>query len=177
MDDTSIELGIMRFPPRPGDGPARPFWTYITNGMSERRLPGEVKPRGNPEHRFELLAYTLHKTSWVVELLAEMAYYPFQQRSGFAIGHTFEVAATQRGLWSGYLLSFPMFEPAEFNPVAIDIGISDWIFIAQVVGLKTQELNFGIKHGGLELAKRLAAVVDVHEMAFLDVQRVSLVIG
>jgi suppressor of fused protein SUFU len=152
MEDGVTPLGIMVFEPVEGE---RPFWTYATNGMSERRMPCENEPHGDPEYRIELLAYSGSQAEWVVKLLQSMAVYPFEHRSGFALGHTIPVDAPQPRLWDGYLLAGPFLEDKEFNPLAIDIGIGeDWVFFLQVFGLLQPELDVGIAEGGPKLWKQ-----------------------
>jgi hypothetical protein len=96
-----MEFKPVRKPPRDRD-----FWTYVTNGMSERRMPCETEPHGDPKYRIELLAYSGSKAEWVVKLLQSMAVYPFEYRSGFAPWHTIPVNAPQPRLWDGYLNHF-----------------------------------------------------------------------
>src|SRR5262245_36338186 len=104
MEDDSTELGVLEFPPSIHRG--RGFWTYATNGMSQRRMPCEAEPHGDPTIRFELLAYCYGQTPWVVTLLRELAAYPFLHCSGFAVGHTISVEADNQR-WSGFLIGMP----------------------------------------------------------------------
>ena len=136
MEDQATSLGVMVFPPGGENSPAaRPFWTYATNGLSERRMPCRVPPHGDPADRLELLAYTLSYAEWVERLLAELAAYPFVHGSGLAIGHTLPVQPGAENPWHGYLITQPRHEGPEFNPLAIDIGFDDWVSYGQVVGL------------------------------------------
>jgi hypothetical protein len=176
MEDGSTELGVMEFGPQESK---RRFWTYATNGMSERRMPCVQEPHGDPKFRLELLGYCENRADWVVKLLEAMACYPFQHGLGFAIGHTIPVSAPRPRLWDGYLLVQPLMERGEFNPMAIDVGIGDdWIFFAQVLGLVGKELDFGISKGGPALEKRIRAACSEDELAttcFLDRKRKPLI--
>ncbi len=155
MEDGRTKLGIMAFPP---NDKGRRWWTFATNGMSERRMPCIEDPHGDPRHRLELVTYARASADWICELLAEMARYPFSHRSGFAIGHTLPVTAKPGNLWSGYLILSPKLEPAEFNPLAFDVGIGDdWIFFAEVIGLKADELRQAIEIGGSQVCGDFSA--------------------
>lgn len=39
MDEASVALGIMEFRPIAAGNIRRAQWTYVTNGVSERRMP------------------------------------------------------------------------------------------------------------------------------------------
>jgi hypothetical protein len=177
MEDGLTKLGVMEFEPSKQD--SRPFWTFATNGMSERRMPCIEEPHGPPEMRLELMAYSSDRADWIIELLRAMAVYPFQYRTGFVIGHTIPVDSPKPRLWDGYLLASPLLEPEEFNPVAIDIGIGeDWVFFAQVFGLVQKELNFALKRGGPALEERIQKDCSKEELiavSCLDRKRKSLI--
>ena len=179
MEDASIKLGVMVFPPRAASAglPARAHFIYATNGMSERRMPCRVEPHGRPDWRVELLAYTSVEAPWVAELLIEMARYPFIHGSGFAIGHTLPVQAGAQNLWHGYLLTKPRLEPATINPLVIDIGIGpDWVFHVQVFGLVGAELEEAIKIGDPAFAERYLPTTLPRETSFLDLRRKSVML-
>ena len=173
MEHSETMLGIMEFSP---SNPHRPFWTYATNGMSERQMPCETPPHGDPQFRTKLIAYSLQPAAWIIDLLEETATYPFRYRSGLSIGHTVPVQEEKQTLWSGYVLCEPLFEPEEFNPLPIDIGIQpDWVFFAQIAGLLEPELQFGIQEGGAAIFEKLkdchATSQPERSPAFLDVSR------
>jgi len=177
MDDSSVKLGIMRFPPRASTGEivARSCFTYATNGMSERRMPCLNAPHGNPEYRVELLAYARAESQWINELLCDMARYPFVHGSGLALGHTLPVQQNAKGFWKGFLLTQPRLEPPTFNPLAIDIGIgSDWVFYLQVLGLFENELEEAIDIGGPEFSRRYLPENLPIDTFYIDNQRASL---
>jgi hypothetical protein len=172
MEDGRTKLGIMAFPP---NNKGRSWWTIATNGMSERRMPCIENPHGDPRNRLELITYARASADWICELLIEMARYPFEHRSGFAIGHTLPVTPKPGNLWSGYLLLSPKLEPEEFNPLPIDVGIGDdWIFFAEVMGLKADELQQAIDIGGPEFTATCvpegadALVIDLDRATLLD---------
>jgi hypothetical protein len=139
-------------------------------------MPCIENPHGDPSHRLELITYARASAEWICELLVEMARYPFEHRSGFAIGHTLPVTRKRDNLWSGYLILSPRLEPEEFNPLVIDVGIGDdWIFFAEVMGLKADELRRAIDYGGPKftatcVGERAADLV-------IDVDRGSLLNG
>ncbi len=125
MEDGRTKLGILAFSP---NNQGRSWWTFATNGMSERRMPCVEEPHGDPSHRLELVTYAHASADWICELLVEMARYPFEHRAGLAVGQTLPITPKPHNLWSGYLLMLPRLEPEEFNPLAIDVGIGDdWI--------------------------------------------------
>lgn len=170
MEDGQTKLGIMSFPPNKR---GRGWWTFATNGMSERRMPCIEEPHGNPNHRLELMTYARESADWICELLISMARYPFENRSGFAIGHTLPVTPKAGNLWSGYLLLSPKLEPEEFNPLAIDVGLGeDWIFFAEVMGLKTDELQRAIAIGGPNFTD--TAVPHEVGSLMIDIDRANL---
>jgi hypothetical protein len=170
MEDGRTQLGVMAFPP---DDEVRRWWTFATNGMSERRMPCIEPPHGDPRHRLELIAYARASADWISDLLIEMARYPFEHRSGFAVGHTIPVTPRPGHLWSGYLFLYPRLEPEEFNPMAIDAGLGDdWILFAEVVGLKADELRRAIEVGGPEFTT--TCVADGTESLAIDVDRATL---
>jgi len=149
MEDPAVKLGVMLFGPDQTEPSRRPYWTFATNGMSERRMPCLSEPHGEPEHRLEILAYSTQPVDWVADLLVEIARYPFRHLSGFWIGHTMPVIPKDGTLWRGYVLTWPRLEPEEFNPLGIDIGIGhDHVFFGQVIGLKPDELDVAIEMGG-----------------------------
>jgi Suppressor of fused protein (SUFU) len=176
-DCTTVDaprLGIMEFAPQTDDERQRPFWTYATNGMSERAMPNEREPRGRIHARLELIAYTQMQAPWVVSLLADLVRYPFVHRCGLYFGHTLPVELNARGLWSGYVIAVPPCEKAEFRPLGWDWGIApDWVDFAQVVGLAGSELEFAERGGGAVLAKRVSEKAMPSNL-FLDVQRALL---
>jgi hypothetical protein len=173
MEDGRTKLGIMAFAP---NDKGRNWWTFATNGMSERRMPCVEEPHGDPSHRLELVTYARASGDWICGLLTEMARYPFEHQSGIAIGHTLPVTPKPGNLWSGYLILSPRLEPEEFNPMAIDVGIGDdWIFFAEVMGLKADELRQAIEVGGPEFTA--ACVSDVGDTLAIDVDRPSLLSG
>jgi hypothetical protein len=170
LEDGRTKLGVMAFAPNTR---GRNWWTIATNGMSERRMPCIEQPHGDPRRRLELITYAQASADWICELLIEMARYPFEHRSGLAIGHTLPVTAKPGNLWSGYLLLSPRLELKEFNPLAIDVGIGDdWIFFAEVMGLKEDELRRAIDIGGPEFAA--AFVPDEPENLAIDNDRNGL---
>src|SRR5262245_13044623 len=77
MEDDVTKIGVMVFSPNTNQNVAREFWTYASNGMSERRMPCLVEPHGDPEHRLELLAYSRAYSPWIEDLILEIAQYPF----------------------------------------------------------------------------------------------------
>jgi len=155
MEDGCTKLGVMAFPPVARNREGRSWWTFATNGMSERRMPCVEDPHGDPSHRLELVTYARAAADWISELLIEMARYPFEHRSGLTVGHTMPVTPKPGNLWAGYLLLFPRLEPKEFNPLGIEVGIgSDWVFFAEVMGLKADELQLAIEFGGPQFASK-----------------------
>jgi hypothetical protein len=173
MEDGLTKLGIMAFAP---NREGRSWWTIATNGMSERRMPCIERPHGDPSHRLELITYARDSADWICELLIEMARYPFEHRSGLAVGHTLHVTAKLRDFWSGYLIVSPKLEPSEFNPMAIDVGIGDdWIFFAEVMGLKADELLYAIDNDGPTFTE--AFVTDEAEALLIDIDRASVLDG
>jgi hypothetical protein len=173
MEDQSTSLGVMVFDPRPAHMslPSRSFWIHATNGMSERRMPWRVPPHGDPAQRLELFAYTRDRAEWVDQLLAELAVYPFVHGSGLAAGHTLPVQAGAEKPWHGYLLTQPPCERPELNPLAIDIGIADWVFYVQVIGLLQEELEEAIAIGGPAFRQRYLTKTVHAEDLFLDALR------
>ena len=175
MDDGATSLGVMVFPPRDDAAVAsRSFWTFATNGLSERRMPCRVPPHGDPSHRLELIAYTQEYAEWVELLLAELAAYPFIHGSGLAVGHTLPVRADAENPWHGYLLNPLLCEAEDFDPLAIDLGFDDWVFYAQVVGLLGPELETAISIGGPAFRDRYLPEATFREHSYLDVVRPSL---
>ncbi|HEX5223098.1 MAG TPA: suppressor of fused domain protein [Verrucomicrobiae bacterium] len=171
MEDGRTKLGIMRF--APASTSDRRHWTFGTNGMSERRMPCVAWPHGDPSHRLELIAYANNPCDWISDLLVELAHYPFLHQSVLAVGHTLPVSQKTGNLWSGYLLARPRFEPEEFNPLAIEIGFgSDWVFYAELLGLKADELRVAIEIGGSEFFHKFVA--GRRDSLLLDVERNSL---
>ena len=102
--------------------------------------------------------------------------HPFEHRSGFAVGQTIPVTPKPGNLWAGYLLRSPRFEPAEFNPLPIDVGIGDdWIFFAEELGLKEDELQRAIEIGGPKFAETFTSgtadlTIDADRPSLLDGQ-------
>lgn len=169
MEDGRTKLGIMAFPPVAS---TRNWWTFATNGISERRMPCIEEPHGDPARRLELITYASDSADWISELLIEIARYPFEHRSGLAIGHTLPVTSKQGNLWSGYLLLRPRLEPEEFNPLGIDVGIgNDWVFFAEVMGLKGDELRLAVELGGPEFTTKV--VTGRAELLAIDVDRTT----
>lgn len=179
MEDGKTKVGVMEFAPFDLDGIQRTHWTYATNGMSERRMPCRNEPHGDPKFRIELIGYSSSKADWVIKLLHALTLYPFQHESGFSVGHTLPVDAPRPRLWDGYLLVNPLLEPDDFNPLAIDIGIEDWVFFVQVFGLVGPELAYGIDQGGPALINRIRRVFTSREemtkASCLDQKRHSIV--
>jgi hypothetical protein len=179
MEDGKTKLGVMEFVATEDEGLARPHWTYATNGMSERRMPCQEEPHGDPRHRIELIAYSDVEAPWIVQLLSEMACYPFVHHSGFAANHTIPVTDSRPHLWDGYVMLTPPIEPEEFSPLAVDIGIGDdWVFYLQVIGLKLRELDFAIKYGGQRFSQEYVvshgSPDEIRRFLLLDKQRESL---
>lgn len=180
MEDGETELAVVEFAPVQNERLARAHWTYATNGMSERRMPCLEEPHGDPTFRTELVAHAASRAPWIVELLAEMARYPFVHRTGFAPNQTLPVGDPRPRLWDGYLLLDPPTESDEINPMAVDIGIGeDFVFLLQVMGLTKRELEFAIERGGPEFAEQHLAPLGTgkacREILFLDRPRDSLV--
>jgi hypothetical protein len=151
-------------------------WTYITNGMAERRMPCVEEPHGDPSIRLELMAYSNAKADWIVELLTEMARYPFQHSSGFAVGHTIPVDSGVTALWQGYVLTKPLLEDEEFNPQNVFLGSipDDPTLFIQVIGLRRPEVEWASEHGGPAFLEHLRAKfppVTLRALSCLDVPR------
>jgi hypothetical protein len=156
MDEASVQLGIMEFQPVAQAKLGRAHLTYVTNGMSERRMPwleGPTVADSMKRNRIELLVYTQNKQDWIIDLLAEVAQYPFLHRTGFLPGHTFSVSSPLQQLWDGYVLTLPLLEDEGLNPLglAIDSISGDPVMWLQVVGIMADELAFGMAAGGNEL--------------------------
>jgi len=67
-------------------------------------------------------------------------------------------------------------QPAKFNPLPIDVGIGDdWIFFAEVLGLKEDELQRAIEIGGPKFAATFTSgtadlTIDADRPSLLDGQ-------
>jgi len=174
-------LGVMEFRCRPAPYCQAEHWVYATNGISGRRMPWREGPTVPPElrhYRVELLGCTRTRTAWVVDLLEEMARYPFLHGTGFAYGQTIPVDSLVQQRWERYVLGLPPNHEA-INPlgvVAEGLG-GDPVLWLQVIGLKRSELATGIERGGDALLKTLLATSTRAELLFLDSDRTSLISG
>jgi len=142
-------------------------------------MPCLEQPHDDPRFRLETVAYASSDAPWVVDLLLELARYPFVHGSGLSIGHTVPVNAPGQNPWCGYLLARPVWEPEGFNPLAIDIGLGDdWVFFAQPIGLLDDELKLAIEIGGPAFGKQLGfapgAEPSIASRTLLDLRRGSL---
>jgi hypothetical protein len=170
MEDGQTALAVMEFFPRLKHTPRRSFWTYATNGMSERRMPEQGTPRGRRQPRLEVLAYTRDEATWIVRLLEVFANYPFVHSTRLGVGFTLPVTKSYRKLWAGYLLIPPVNEAKDFTPLTFDATIlPDPIGFVQLVGLTKEEMYLVAKEGGMELVERLVAVARKSFRLFLDV--------
>jgi hypothetical protein len=146
-------------------------WVYVTNGMSDRRMPWRLGPSVSPalrRYRVELLASTQDEAPWVVDALAELAAYPFMNETGFAFGHTLPVVSSTQKLWDGCVLGYPC-NHERLNPLGIvaDTLGGDPVFWLQVIGLKGPELEAAIELGGEAFLRS----VPPEDPCFLDVVR------
>jgi hypothetical protein len=169
MEDGQTLLAVMEFAPR-RDEPRRKFWTYVTNGMSERRMPGEDQTQKKRHVRLELFACTHERSEWLVTLLDVLANYPFVHDTMLGVGFTLPVTKSYRGLWGGYLIARPVNEAADFTPLPFNTGVApDIVAFAQVVGLTTEETYFATKEGGVALVERLTDLSPQASRLLLDV--------
>jgi hypothetical protein len=176
MEDGQTTLAVMEFAPVNTESLRRPFWTYITNGMSQRQLPRPAGRKGKRHVRLELFAYAREQSEWLVPLLDVLANYPFVHTSPIGIGFTLLVSKSYRKLWGGYLVTRPTNEAEDFSPMEFDTGIApDILRFAQVVGLTTEEMYFVAREGGMELVERLSAQKSTR--LFLDVPPEGSLVG
>jgi hypothetical protein len=169
MEDGKTTLAIMEFAPFESETVKRPFWTYVTNGMSQRQLPIPPGRKGKKQIRLELFAYAREQSEWLAPLLDVLANYPFVHSSPMGLGFTLLVSKSYRKLWGGYLVTRPSNEADDFSPMGFETGIApDILQFAQVVGLTTEEMYFAAREGGMELAERLSAAGKPARL-FLDV--------
>lgn len=169
MEDGQTTLAVMEFAPVANESLNRPFWTYVTNGMSQRQMPIPPGRKGKKQVRLELFAYTREQSDWLVPLLDVLANYPFVHTSPMGVGFTLLVSKSYRKLWGGYLVTRPTQEAGDFSPMGFETGIApDVLHFAQLVGLTTEEMNFAAREGGMELAERLSAAGNSSRL-FLDV--------
>ena len=181
LDDPRVSFGVMEFRCDGLSYHGARHRAYLTNGMSERGMPWREEPT-IPAHlrryRLELLAVTHHRADWVIDLLTEMAQYPFLNRTGFAFGDTIPVNDAVLKSWQGYVLGLPP-NHDELNPLGIvaDGLDGDPVFWLNVIGLKQDELRIGVDRGGEELLESLFAAAGHQELLFLDSERLSLLGG
>ncbi len=177
MEDGQTTLAVMEFAPFENETVKRPFWTYVTNGMAQRRLPVPPGRKGKKQVRLELFAYARERSEWLVPLLDVLGNYPFVHHSPMGIGFTLLVSKSYRQLWGGYLVTRPTSELAEFSPMTFDTGIGpDVLQFAQVVGLTTEEMYFAAREGGMELVERLSTGGKPSRL-FLDVPPEGSLVG
>ena len=128
-------------------------------------------------YRIELLAYAENRCDWIIDLLAEMAQYPYLQKTGFAPGHTFSVSSSSpRRLWDGYVLALPPLDHDSLNPLGVEVDSlrGDRVMWLQVVGLKADELALGIAKGGAALLDGHLKLNEHPEILLLDRSRPSV---
>lgn len=178
LDDAQLAFGVMEFRCEGLPYHDAPHHVYVTNGMSDRRMPWREGPTIPPRlqrYRIELLALTHRRADWVIDLLTGAAQYPFVHQTGFAFGHTIPVADGVSTCWPGFVLGFPP-NHEELNPLGIvaDGLDGDPVLWLHVIGLKEDELNAGVDRGGQELLESLSNAPGHEELAFLDSKRGSL---
>jgi len=102
--ETTPQIGMWQFPPRP---PARPFYTLITSGMSDRRmlLPQAAIER-HYRYRMEICIYVQQPKREHFLALSIAARFPFENNTFLAPGHTIECPES---LFPGSQLSAFMF--------------------------------------------------------------------
>lgn len=101
----------------------RPFWTYLTSGMSDVE---QTLSAGSPEWvvpRTELMIYTEDRAPWAAKLLHGFARYPFDFATHFFWWHTVPVGGPidgENAHLSSLVFLPPYFEEDGFDELVID---------------------------------------------------------
>ncbi|HEX2851798.1 MAG TPA: suppressor of fused domain protein [Opitutaceae bacterium] len=151
MADGQTILRIVEFPPQKANGQNREHWTYVTNGMAERKMPGLTGPKVNPRMRTELMVYSSVRYEYAFELLRQLAEFPFTYNT--TLGHNHTLPFSHPDLpWTGLILTEPLAEPEGSdwlkkspvsNPEEMNVT-----YLVQVCGLHQTELDYAIAKGG-----------------------------
>lgn len=158
------DFAILEFAPNQ----SRVTWRYATNGMNVLR---QRHDDSSVVVRTELYASTKDRATWVDELLAGLADYPFDYDTWLADGDTVEVGQPlDRNVspYTGVLLAAPGMHDSQ--TVGLIGGLSDKILVHQVIGLLPGEVQYASVHGASILYERAAA--GGHDL--LDVVRDSV---
>jgi hypothetical protein len=145
-------LAVVEFAPRPNEE----GWRYITNGMSEYlQLVNDTRVRT------ELLAYSLKRHDWIVDLLDGLSRYPTQHGTFFAEFDTIPVGQPiDRGAscFHGVLLApLPRSESASLDPMW---GLfPEPVHTLLIVGIHASEIAFASEHGGKALFDSVGSIV------------------
>jgi hypothetical protein len=156
-------LGVLEFA-----GTAhRPFWTYVTSGMSER----EQSSKAGKSVFTELLFYSALKSPWAVELLRKLASYPFEHKEQLGPGHTISLAGPIRpgSQLTSLLLLEPLLEEQGFSQMTVQ---GKEIQILWVLPLTEAEQKAVANQGYSAFERR---ILDTPHNQLMDFRRRSLI--
>lgn len=132
---------------------ARPFWTYVTAGMSDCE---QCVPASAPEWvvpRTELVLYTPERAPWAASLLHGFARYPFDFGTHFFWWHTVPVGGPIDGKdahLSSLVLLPPYFEEEGFDELQVDGVPARFLW---VVPITEAEREYAMVYGTQKLEK------------------------
>jgi hypothetical protein len=152
----------------PGEG--RPGWTYISNGMSGLVQPCLDAWTCPPNVNVEVMGYTRERSKSILQVLEELANFPFDAGSCLAVGHVLPVDQDDPTGWGGYTLLTPHLEAATFSPLPFKV-VKNTVHVLWVFPLLTEEVGFATQRGGATLE---TLVKDQRPAPFLDVLRPPL---
>jgi len=130
------------------NAPSRPFFTYITSGMSD--LPMSLPPEVGAEMaRAELIFYADEADNSYAELLRRLAHFPHENSTWLGPGHTMPNGTPPEPLFEGSELDAILFTPTVVRPdnAGTLTVASEPLNLLWVVPVTTREYNLKLDEG------------------------------
>lgn len=153
-------VDIYPFPPTD----ARPYWTIVTGGMSDR--PQQLPPGAGKDISAltEIIMYAREPKKWMIDSLSRLAEYPWRFDTFLHQWHSFdsEEPLIKGCIFTGFVCLPPFSEPETFDTLCLPEGKVDFLW---AVPLTKAEIAYKVKHGANALMtifrkKRMGHIID-----------------
>ncbi len=151
---------------------ARPYFTVVTSGMSDRGMtvPGGMEGSARaecflclpPEWPLSMInqGWRAPEFAWPLFLLQECARFPFEGETWLGYGHSVPIAHAldPAGRFAGVTVLEPLLMPEEFLAVETGEAVDEVIWLLPVFPCTADELRFKRVHGYGILSARFRAL-------------------
>ncbi|HEX6045405.1 MAG TPA: suppressor of fused domain protein [Pyrinomonadaceae bacterium] len=142
-------IDVCRYPPTS----ARPFWCYVTNGMSDFR---QILP-DDSWYRSEIMCASASQWDSAAELLQVLGRMPFEADTYLREYHTVPFPQGIEDPKFTYIMTIPPFLVKEFDGLSF---LDEPLEVMSVIRITSDEREFAVEHSSRELVDNLPDELD-----------------